>query len=258
MYKGLDEPDIDMFMGNWRDSFPRIVHGNLYIRDMLTAFRGADSLHPTRKGAVLTDADAVSYAMLEPGATAHKIDGEMTGRQETFIVNSGTGVITAGSQKYELAKGMAFIIAPELDFRLTATGKNYMSFYVVSEKLPESFTPAAALKVVDNRTKPQVTNAWVDRERPLITKADGLSQYSAITEVEMSGMTMARPYSDAKGVEEIWIATDGDSDMLFGKELRKISAGSAYRIPSTGMTAHANINDSAKTVKFLYMTKQED
>jgi hypothetical protein len=30
-------------------------------------------------------------------------------------------------------------------------------------------------------------------------------------------MEMSRPYSDAQGVEEIWIATDGDVDMLFGK-----------------------------------------
>ena len=47
--------------------------------------------------------------------------------------------------------------------------------------------------------------------------------------------------------------TDGDVDMLFGKELRKLPAGTAYRVPSTGKTAHANINVSAKTAEFLYM-----
>ena len=131
-----------MFMGNWRDSFPRMEHGNLYFRDMLTAAEpGSDGLHPVRKGAVLTNARAVSYAMLEPGSTAHKVDTDPKDGQEVFVVNSGTGVITAGSQKVTLAKGMSFIITPGLDFRLTATGNKYMTFYVVSEKVPEGTAP---------------------------------------------------------------------------------------------------------------------
>lgn len=248
-------PDVDMFMGNWRDAYPRMMHGNLYVRDMLTALQGADDLHPARKGAVLTNAEAVSYALLEPGSTAHKIDGELKGIQESFVVNSGTGVIISGSKKVELSKGMAFIITPGLDFKLTATGDKYMSFYVVSEKIPDGKTPSTTLQVVDNRAKPQTTNAWFNKERPLITKEDGLSQYGALTEVELKSMAMSRPYSDGQGVEEIWIATDGDIDMLFGKELRKLSAGTAYRVPSTGITAHANINTSGKIARFLYMVK---
>jgi mannose-6-phosphate isomerase-like protein (cupin superfamily) len=249
------EQDVDMFMGNWHDAFPRILHGNLYVRDMLTALEGPDSLHPARKGAVLVNAEAVSYAMLEPGSTAHTIEGELKGIQETFVVNSGSGVISSGSKRMELSKDIAFIVTPGLDFRLTATGDKYMTFYVVSEKIPDGVAPKTTLDVVDNRAKAQVTNAWVDKERPLITKDNGLSQYGALTQVEMASMTMSRPYSAPPGVEEIWIATEGDSDMLFGKELRKLPAGTAYRVPSTGITAHANINTSGKTVKFLYMVK---
>jgi mannose-6-phosphate isomerase-like protein (cupin superfamily) len=254
-YNRATEQDIDMFMGNWRDAFPRIMHGNFYFRDMLTALQGPDSLHPTRKGAVLVNAEAVSYVMLEPGSTAHKVEGELKGIQQTFVVNSGTGVITSGSQKIELAKDMAFIITPGLDFRLTATGDRYMTFYVVSENLPQGFTPKTVLQVVDNRGKTPVTKAWVDSEHPIITRDDGLSQYGAVTQVEMSGMTMSRPYSDGAGVEEIWIATEGDSEMLFGKELRRLPVGTAYRVPSTGITAHSNINASSKTIKFIYMVK---
>jgi len=249
------EQDVDMFMGNWHDAFPRIMHGNLYFRDMLTALEGTDSLHPARKGAVLVNAEAISYAMLEPGATAHKNDGELNGIQETFVVNSGTGVISSGAKTVELTKDMAFIVTPGLDFKLRATGDKYMTFYVVSEKIPQGFTPKATLEVVDNRAKPQVTTAWVDKERPIITKDNGLSQYGALTRVEMNSMTMSRPYSANEGVEEIWIATEGETDMLFGKELRKLPAGTAYRVPSTGITAHAKINTSGKTVRFLYMVK---
>jgi mannose-6-phosphate isomerase-like protein (cupin superfamily) len=249
------EQDIDMFMGNWRDAFPRIMHGNLYFKDMLTALQGPDPLHPNRKGAVLVNAEAVSYAMLEPGSSAHPVEGELNGIQQTFVVNSGTGVITSGSKSAELSKDMAFIITPGMDFRLTATGDKYMSFYVISERIPQGFTPRTTLQVVDNHAKSQVTNAWVDKERPLITKEDGLSQFGAVTQVEMDSMTMSRPYSDGPGAEEIWIATDGDSEMLLGKELRGVPAGTAYLVPATGITAHANINVSGKPAKFLYMVK---
>jgi len=66
---------------------------------------------------------------------------------------------------------------------------------------------------------------------------------------------IAATYSDDQGVEEIWIATEGDIDMLLGKELRKLPVGTAYRVPSTGITAYSNINVSGKTVKFIYTVK---
>jgi mannose-6-phosphate isomerase-like protein (cupin superfamily) len=248
------EPDVDMFMGNWRDAFPRMMHGNLYFRDMLTALQGSDPLHPARKGAVLTNAVAVSYAMLEPRSSAHPVSGEPKDMQQTFIVNSGTGVITSGSKTFDLSKGKAFVLTPGLDFRMTATGDHYMTFYVVTQKLREGLAPVATLNVVDNSTKPQVTEAWHDKDRALITKSDGLIGYNAVTQVELPSMTMSRPSSDAQGVEEIWIATEGDVDILFGKELRKITAGTAYRVPSTGKTPHANINTSAVTAQFLSMS----
>ena len=204
---------------------------------------------------MLTNAEAVSYVQLEPGASAHRVEGELKNMQQTFVVNSGTGVITSGSTKIELVKNMAFIITPGLDFRLTATGDKYMTFYVVSEKLPAGFVPRTTLEIVDNRGRAQVTNAWVNQERSLISKADGLSQYGAVTEVTMKSMTMSRPSSAGPGVEEIWIATEGDVELLLGKELRKLRAGTAYRVPSTGITAHANINASGQEARFLYLTK---
>jgi mannose-6-phosphate isomerase-like protein (cupin superfamily) len=242
-------PDVDMYMGNWHDAYPRIAHGNLYLRDMLTALQGADALHPTRKGAVLTRADSVSYAMLEPGSTAHPVDGELKGLQETFVVASGSGVITSGTKRIELAKGMSFVITPGLDFRLTASGDHYMTFYVVTEKAADAAV-GGELKMIDNRNAPVALKDWHDGERQVITKADGLSQYAAISHVDQPAMTMARPYSAADGTEEIWIALS-DTDMLFGKQLRKVSAGTAYKIPPTGITAHANINLGAKPAEFL-------
>jgi mannose-6-phosphate isomerase-like protein (cupin superfamily) len=254
-YNRATEQDIDMFMGDWRNAFPRIMHGSLYFRDMLTALQGPDDLHPARRGAVLTNAEAVSYVQLEPGATAHRVDGELKNIQQTFVVSSGTGVITAGSTKVDLVKDQAFIITPGLEFKLTNTGDRHMAFYVISEKLSAGFTPRSSFQVFDNRSKAPVTTAWANAERPLIAKGDGLSQYGAVTQVTMKGMTMSRPYSSAASVEEIWIATDGDVDVLIGKELRKLRAGTAYRAPSTGLTAHTKINASGQDARLLYFAK---
>lgn len=68
-------------------------------------------------------------------------------------------------------------------------------------------------------------------------------------------MAMSRPTSTAAGVEEIWIATDGDVDMLFGRRLRKLPSGTAYRVPPTGITARAHINSSGKAASFLRLLK---
>ncbi|MFC1538159.1 cupin domain-containing protein [Candidatus Latescibacterota bacterium] len=250
------DPDIDMFMGNWRDSMPRLMHGNLVFRDMLTALEGPDDLHPTRRGACLVYSEAISYATLEPGAHARPRKGELDGIQQVFAVNSGCGVITSGTKTVELKPEMAFILTPGLDYELTATGDEYMTFYVVTEKLPDGFSPNKTLDVVDHRGEaPFMSVHWANIDRGMIGASDGMSQYSGFTRVKLDAKTMAQPHSHPEGVEEIWIATEGDIELLFGKLLRKLPVGTAYRIPSTGITAHSNINASDDMVKLIHMMK---
>jgi mannose-6-phosphate isomerase-like protein (cupin superfamily) len=243
-------PDVDMYLGAWRDAYPRIVHGNLYLRDMLTALQGPDDLHPTRKGAVLNQADAVSQAMLEPGSTAHHVDGELKGLQQTLVVASGSGTLLSGGKTTPLARGMAVIVGPDTDFRLTATGKDYMTFYVVSERLAATAPAMPTARVIDHRTAPAPTTDWHNRTRPVATRADGLARYAAIDWIEQQPMSMARPTSAPAGSEEIWITLD-ETEMLLGKQLRKVPAGSAYKVPPTAITARAAINVSARPVGFL-------
>lgn len=250
----VNDPDAGMFMGGWREAATRILHGNLYFRDMLTSLDGSDPLKPVRKGAVLRNAETVSYAQLEPGSTAHPVEGQLAGLQQTFVVNSGTGVITSGGQSVALAKGMAFTILPGLDFRLTATGERYMSFYVVTEKAPPAAAPPV-LKVADNRAAPAVLNRWASQERPLANSADGLSGYRSIAASTQAPNTMTRPYSVAPDGEEIWIATDGDVDLLLGKTLVKLPAGTAYSVPPTGITPQARLNLGDKPAEFLVLAR---
>ena len=89
----------------------------------------------------------------------------------------------------------------------------------------------------------------------MISQKNGMSQYSAFTEVKLDAMTIAQPHSHDKGVEEVWIATDGNIELLIGKQLRKLPVGTAYRIPSTGKTAHANINTTDNMIKLIHMMK---
>lgn len=256
MYDPKTEPDMDLFMGNWRDSMPRLMHGNLVFRDMLTALEGPDDLHPTRRGAVLQYAEAISYATLEPGATARTMKGELTNAQQTFYVHSGEGTIKSGNKSVELKKGMAFILTPGLDFTLTANGDRYMNFYVATEKIPAGFTPKKTLEVADNRGEaPFMKVHWANIDRMMISQKNGMCQYNGFTEVKIDAMTMAQPHSHEPGVEEIWIAMDGDLDLLLGKHLRRLPEGTAYRIPSTGKNAHSNINGSDSMVKLLHMMK---
>ncbi|MBT4484124.1 MAG: hypothetical protein HOC71_10670, partial [Candidatus Latescibacteria bacterium] len=123
-YRALDprqfdpavDPDIDMFVNHWSNSTPRVMYGDLVFRDVLTGLEGPDALHPTKKGAVLIEQTAVSYATIEPGAIAsgRPKDGE----QQVFYVTGGAGKITAKRKTYDIKEGMGFILTPEFDFEL--------------------------------------------------------------------------------------------------------------------------------------------
>jgi mannose-6-phosphate isomerase-like protein (cupin superfamily) len=246
-------PDIDLFMGQRDDAYPRIAHGNLYMRDMLTGLTGGDPVRPIRKGAVLTAATAVSYAMLEPGSTAHPAEGDASDVQETYIVEAGTGMLTIDGRTLALAKGQAFSLPPGRDFRLTATGSDYLTFHVVAEKRAPGAAPATTVSLIDHQSERMIVTDWHNQRRPVVNAADGLQRIGAISQVALQPMSIARAYSVAAGSEEIWIALD-DVNALIGKQLRTLRAGTAYKVPPTGITAHANINLTDKPARFLHIT----
>ena len=255
MYDPAKDPDVDMFMGSWKQSMPRLMHGHLIFRDMLTALEGSNDLRPTRRGACLVYSDAISYATLEPGATARNRN-ELKDTQQVFKVHAGSGTITSGTKTVQLEKGMTFILTPGLDFQLANNGGCQMQFYVATEKIPVGFNYNKTLEVVDNRGEaPFMSVHWANIDRMMISQKNGMCQYNGFTEVKLDAMTMAQPHSHGPGVEEIWIATDGDMELLIGKQLRRLPAGTAYRIPSTGMCAHSNINDTDGIVKLIHMMK---
>ena len=248
------DPPVDMFMGDWRESMPRLMHNSIVFRDMLTELEGPDHLHPMRKGAVLLYTQAVSYATLEPGAVA--TPSAMDGIQQVFYVNSGAGIITSGEQTVHLQEASSFIIPPGLDFALRASGDELLTMYVVTEKIPEGAKVNESLYVTDGYQTPTFMRVhWANIDRGIIGAANGMVAYRGLTAVKLDAMTIAQPHSHDEGTEEVWISLKGDTDVLIGKELRKFPPGTAYKVPATGQTAHANINASATPVNLMHMMK---
>ncbi|MFC1692960.1 cupin domain-containing protein [Candidatus Latescibacterota bacterium] len=252
-YDPETEPDIDMFIGHWKDSMPRHIHGSLVVRDILTSCEG-DPMKPSRKGAVLTELKSVSYAVLDVNAstTPSKPEGE----QELYYIMSGKGVITSGKKTAELREGIGVVAAPGVEFTMTNTGNEPLIMYLIVEPIPEDFKPNSELVVKNEYDNSQaITVHWAHIDRGIIGRGDGTAVVGGLTAVKIDPMTTPQPHSHGKGVEEIWIALKGDINLLLGKQLRKLPVGSAYRIPSDGRTPHANINVTDKQIKLMHMMK---
>ncbi len=234
-----NSPDIDLFGQHWRDAWPRIAHGNLYLRDLLTPLAGGDPVRPARTGAVLSGAAGIAHALLEPGATAHRVAGEAADAAQHLLITAGTALLQIGGTTRTLGPGSTVTLPPGQDFRLTATGSAWLSGYLIAER-PDA-APAAAAP-----TRPAGVEDWHNQVRPLALQDSRLR----IDQVTLAPMAMSRPHSEVPGSETIWIALD-DVTMLIGKQLRSVKAGTAWKVPATGITAHANINLSARPVQLL-------
>src|SRR5271169_6909774 len=92
---------IDRYFGDWHTSSPRIAHGALEERDILT--RG-DAMNPAQKGAVLRFINSYAYATLASHASTKA--GRLDGQQEIYFVQSGNGTAHAGGQSVDLHRNV--------------------------------------------------------------------------------------------------------------------------------------------------------
>ncbi len=127
------DPNVDLFINDWRNSQPRAMYGKLVFRDILTRLEGSDPVHPAKKGAVLVNITAISYATLDPGAI---ISGRaQKGDRQVFYTTEGTGQITVNSKSYDVHKGTGFTLTPGFEFKVACTGKYPLTFHVRAEPL---------------------------------------------------------------------------------------------------------------------------
>jgi mannose-6-phosphate isomerase-like protein (cupin superfamily) len=220
------DPNVGMFLNDWRNAKPRSMYFKLVFHDILTSLEGPDPQHPTRKGAVLTAITAISYAMLDPGATAS--GRAQKGERQAFYATGGAGQITVNGKSSDVQDGTGFTLTPDFDFKLTSTGKEPLSFYVRTEPIPANTPPSQDIVVVnrfDNNDR-RVNAHWT------MIGSGGPAGLSLIT---MAPHTMPQPHSHAG--EECWIMVKGETVLSLGKTLQRMTAGQAYKIPPTGHTA---------------------
>ncbi len=254
-YNPATEPDIDMFIGNWLENPARTLHGTLIVRNILTPLEGGDPVHPAKRGAVLTDIKAFSHALLYPGLST--TPARLQGEQHILYVTEGIGEITAGGTTAALRSGIGAIVPPDLEFTIRNTGDESLAMYLITEPIPQGFTPNRTLVTTDTNIVPATTSSghWVHISKRLFTKEDGLAVLIGLGPVWFAPMTMGQPHSHESGVEEIWFAISENVNILLGKELRRLPPGAAYKIPPNGTTPHSTINLTDDPVETFWMMK---
>jgi quercetin dioxygenase-like cupin family protein len=253
---------IDMFMGGWRESMPRIMHGSMVARDILTK---GDDFDPREKAAVLQYLNFESYATLAPGAST-PID-HLTQQQEVYYVVGGSGTLLAGGALAQLHKDVAVLMPANLPFTFSNTGTDALTMYVLNEPVPAGFKVGDQMLVINEREAhvrtpaandpnpyilPGASGHWAHVVRELFAKRDGLATMSSVLTVELMPMTIGEPHSHNPGQEEIWTQLEGTSLAFESWQLRLQEPGMAYLIRPDGVSTHANLNVGDTTIKLLY------
>lgn len=255
-YPKVQDPDprrVDKFFGDWHYSNPRLSHGGLVERDILT--RG-DAMEPPQAGAVLEDLNSYSFATLVPRASIAptKLDGQ----QEIFYFLSGHGMITNGSDTADVYSGIAVLMPAGQEFGMTNTGDEPLTMYLINESLKPGFTPKTKMVVRnENTTSYSVTDFtrnghWAHIVKVLFEKSDGLSAIGRLLVVALDPMTIGEPHAHKHGQLEVWTSIEGESIAFVGTQVRMMNPGMAYQIRPDEMMTHSNINVGKQQVKFLW------
>lgn len=246
------DPNADLFIGYWKDAATRRLYGSLEVRDLLTRAAG-DSLRPSKKGAVLTEINSVSYATLAPGAST--TPARLSGVQQILYFSSGYGAVKSRGKTREIRQGIGIIVPPEVEFTLSNTGDNPLALFIIEEPLRKDHIPSRSLVVKNDFDSPVSTNTRrADFRYWLFSRADGLSTLTGMDQIVFMPKSYVSPHAHPPGVEEIWIALD-DMMIQIGKQQRVLPANSAYKAPANGRTPHVNVNESNQERRLLWVMR---
>jgi mannose-6-phosphate isomerase-like protein (cupin superfamily) len=279
--KDTVETRIDSFIGDWHESYPRLLHGGLVVRDIL---KPGDNFQPQARSAVLQYAGGLSYVSLAPHAST--VLSRLSTEQEVFYINSGSGTITAAGKTSELHQDFAMLIPANLDFTIKNTADEMLTMYLVVDPLTPGFHPrsdvlvinaetahlrtpapvatfAAGIgdvgnkieggKVADPYISPGASGHWAHVVRELFAQRDGLSTLFMVITVTINPLTMGEPHPHRPGQEELWLAMRGTSLSMIGSQLRMFRPGMAYMPRPDAEMTHSNINFGTEPDLLLYV-----
>ena len=248
---------IDLYFGDWHTSSPRMTHGALEERDILTH---GDAINPARKEAVLRFINSYAYGTLPPHSST-KMEW-LDGQQEIYFVQSGRGTAHAGGRSVDLHRNIAVLIPSGLTFNLENTGDQPLTMYVINEPIPPGFRPNPDILVRDENQLPISSSSgmWAHVVKTLFVSSDGLGTLEAVLTVTLDPLTLGKPHpvpgEDTDQIEEVWTALDGTSLALIGNQLRRQTPGMAYLHIPDNKTPHTNVNTSEDSQdRFLYFAR---
>ena len=159
------DPNIDMYIGTWKESMPKHTHGSLVERDILTK---GDPMNPHSKGAVLKYINRFTYATLDSRAST--IPVALKGEQEIFYILSGKGTIKAGGKTADMYEGICILMPANLEFTMTNTGDVPITMYLINEPIPAGFRPNKDMLIKDENATPHSQKFLRDRCRARNTR----------------------------------------------------------------------------------------
>jgi mannose-6-phosphate isomerase-like protein (cupin superfamily) len=243
--------DIDRFIGDPATSPVHLSHGTLLTHSIL---RAGDPYNPGSHGAVLEYRKDLSTATL---LGMNRTPLSTLPDEYFFYVQSGEGKLDDGKQSWPLRPGIAVLAPPNVPHRLTNTSDKPLEMIMLT--WAAAGTPKNELTVRDvNLLSYCEENAhWNNTSKCIFGAADGLFTNERIYLVMLQPWAVSSPHSHVPGTEEIWTkVTPGMATMLIGSELREMPMNSAYLVPPTGFTKHANLNLSKERVEWwLYVAR---
>ena len=229
--------DIDRFIGKASESPTHLSHGLLYTHSML---RAGDPNHPGLHGAVLEYHKDISTATLLPKNRTPMVT---LADQFLFYVENGEGRLEDDKQYWDLRENIAVLVPPNAPHRFLNDSEKPLNMIMIT------WTPTAQprqdILVRDINMLPWCEEAvhWNNTSKCVFGAADGLFQSERMLMVMLQPRAMSQPHSHPPGMEETWTkVTPGSAWILIGSELREMSENTAYLVPPTNETEHANLN----------------
>ena len=246
--------NIDRFMGDPTNTPAHLSHGGLLTHTIL---RAGDPYTPGASTAVLEYRKELATATLAP---RNKTMLTALPDQYMFYVTSGQGRLDDGTQFWDLREGVAALIPPGVQRRFTTTSAEPLT--MVMNVWTPAAPPRADILVRDTSMLPYCEeNAhWNNFSKCIFGSADGLFRNERFYLVLLPPWAMSEPHMHGEGTEEVWTKlSPGRAVVLLGSEIREMEQHSAYLVPPTGVTQHANLNLSkGDTQAWLYMARGRD